>query len=527
MDVTRRRIPFMDINLREVTSSAVLEEKKKLRREFGYLDMIFYTVAALIGLDTIGAFASNGAQALTWLVVSAITFLFPYALLTAELGSTFTQEGGMYEWCKMAGGRFFGALAAMFYWVSNPLWLGGTLAVGAIAAIKLLWFGSLNFKFGGNVATDAIVEILIALFFVWGTIWCAILSLRVGKYISVFGSYLKLGLLGVFVILSLLFLLSGHFHGGSLNAADLVPTHFGLVVSAILPILIFQWQGFEVQNGAGEEMVNPQRDVPRSIIRAGTVAVVAYAAFLITILLVLPKSQLSNVGSFLAAFRSVDSVLGPLATPLGWIVALAFAIALASSGGTWIMGADRTYAISALDRTAPLVFGRFSGRYGTPIAVNIMSGIMATVAMVAAILVTTFGSGTITTLFSLVLGFVISTATIAYLFMFPSFLILRYKYPDVPRTYRVPGGMPGAWIVTLLPFAYALVAVIFILVPSSVSSVDRLTYELTQFIPLVLILLLTIVFYIMGHNDKRNEDVVVDLSAAEPGVGGVGGIAGE
>ena len=94
----------MDINLREVTSSAVLEEKKKLRREFKYLDMIFYTVAALIGLDTIGAFAANGTQALTWLVISAITFLFPYALLTAELGSTFTQEGGMYEWCKMAGG---------------------------------------------------------------------------------------------------------------------------------------------------------------------------------------------------------------------------------------------------------------------------------------------------------------------------------------------------------------------------------------------------------------------------------------
>ena len=192
----------MDINLREVTSSAVLEEKKKLRREFKYLDMIFYTVAALIGLDTIGAFAANGTQALTWLVISAITFLFPYALLTAELGSTFTQEGGMYEWCKMAGGRFFAAMAAMLNWVSNPLWLGGTLAVGAIAAIKLLWFGSLGFKFGGSATTDAIVEILIALFFVWGTIWCAILSLRIGKYISVFGSYLKLGLLVVFVLLA-------------------------------------------------------------------------------------------------------------------------------------------------------------------------------------------------------------------------------------------------------------------------------------------------------------------------------------
>lgn len=512
----------MDINLREVTSSATLEEKKKLRKEFNYLDMIFYTLAALIGLDTIGAFAANGAQSLTWLVISAITFLVPYALLTAELGSTFTQEGGMYVWCKMAGGRFFGALGAMMYWVSNPLWLGGTLAVGSIAAIKSFWFGSLSYQFGGNAATDAAVEILIALFFVWGTIWCAILSLRVGKYISVFGSYLKLGLLGIFVILAVIFLLGGHSKGGSLNLADLVPTNFALVVSAILPVLIFQWQGFEVQNGAGEEMENPQRDVPRSIIRAGIVAVVAYAAFLITILLVLPKSQLTNVGGFLSAFKSVSTVLGPLATPLGWFVALAFAVALASSGGTWIMGADRTYAISALDRTAPLIFGRFSAKYGTPIAVNLMSGIMATVAMVAAILVNAFGSGSITTLFSLVLGFVISTATLAYLFMFPSFLILRYKYPNVPRTYKVPGGMVGAWIVTLLPFTYALIAVIFILVPSTPpGSVTRLTYELTQFIPLVFIVLLTTVFYIMGHNEKSNQDVVVELSTREAGIGEV------
>ncbi len=220
-------------------------------------------------------------------------------------------------------------------------------------------------------------------------------------------------------------------------------------------------------------------------------------------------------------------MLGPAATPLGWIVALAFAIALASSGGTWIMGADRTYAISALDRTAPLIFGRFSGKYGTPIAVNIMSGIMSTVAMVAAILVNTFGSGNITTLFSIVLGFVISTATIAYLFIFPSFLILRYKYPHVPRTYKVPGGMPVAWLVTVLAFAYAAVAVIFILVPSSTGKVDRLTFELTQFIPLILIVLLTVVFYIMGHKDKRNQDVLVDLIAHESGVDRIGGIAGE
>ncbi len=154
-------------SIREVTSSATLEEKKKLRKEFNYFDMIFYTLSALIGLDTLGAFSSNGEQALTWLIIAAITFLLPYGLLTAEIGSTFTQEGGMYEWCKLAGGRLFAAMGAMLYWISNPLWVGGSLSVGAIAAIKLLWFGSLNYKFGGSNVSDAIVERAIALVFIW------------------------------------------------------------------------------------------------------------------------------------------------------------------------------------------------------------------------------------------------------------------------------------------------------------------------------------------------------------------------
>ncbi|MDQ6662379.1 MAG: APC family permease [Chloroflexota bacterium] len=517
----------MQIGLPEVTTAAALQEKQKLQKGLGYVDMIFFTAAALIGLDTLGAFSSNGAQALTWLIFSAITFLLPYGLLTAELGSTFTKEGGVYEWCKLAGGRFYAALTAMLYWVSNPLWIAGTLAVGSIAAIKTFWFGNTNYLFGGTRVSDAIIEIVLALLFIWGTTWCAMMSLRWGKWLSVFGSYVKLTLLATFILLGIFFIVGGHSTGTHFGAADLIPGNWGLVGSIILPVLIFQWVGFEVQNGAGEEMHDPQRDVPRSLIRAGSIAVIAYALFLIVILLAPPKSQLTGVGSFLNAYQAVTTVLpGPIATVLGWLVALGLVLAYASSGGTWLMGADRTYAVSALDRTAPSLFGRFSSKYGTPIAVNTMSGIMATIAVIAAILITSFVSGNISTLFLLVLGFTLSTNTLAYLLIFPAFLLLRYKYPDVPRTYRVPGGMVGAWIVTLLPFAYAAIASYFILIPTdsyvSKNGVDRLTYELTQFIPLAAIVLLTIVFYVWGQREKHNRDVVMSQNAEQ-----LGGAAGD
>jgi amino acid transporter len=507
----------MDSRIREVTTSATLEEKKKLRKEFRYFDMIFYTAAAIIGIDTLGAVSSNGPQAFTWLLISAVIFLIPYGLLASELGSTFTQEGGVYEWCKLAFGRPFAAMGAMLYWISNPLWVGGTLSVTAIAAIKIFWFGDPNYLFGGSNVANAIVEILIALIFIWGTTWCAIMSLRFGKWLSVFGSYVKLALFSIFVILALVFFFGGHATGQHIRLSDLLPHDAGLIVSAILPVIIFNWVGFELQNGAGEEMHNPQRDVPRSLIRAGIIAVIAYSIPISVILFTLPANQLSNASGFLASFQIVNGVLpSGVATVLGWLVSIGVIIALASSGGTWIIGADRTYAIASLDRTGPSFLGRFSGRYGTPIAVNTMSGIVASLMMVAAVLINSFGSPTLTGLFSTVLGFTISTTTISYLFIFPSYLRLRYKYPDVPRPYKVPGGLVGAWIVTILPLAFAVIASIFILWPSSVpGGMTRLTYELTQFIVLGIIVLLTIVFYVWGQLEKKNEDVVVELNLAE------------
>src|SRR5438034_4925137 len=131
----------METRPSEVTTTAALAEKKKLRKAIRRFDMICYTVVAVIGLNALGAFASNGAQAFTWLVISAVTFFLPYGLMVAELGSTFPQEGGIYEWCKLAGGRLYAAFAATFYWITISLLIGGSTAVIMIAAFKIFCVG--------------------------------------------------------------------------------------------------------------------------------------------------------------------------------------------------------------------------------------------------------------------------------------------------------------------------------------------------------------------------------------------------
>ena len=144
---------------------------------------------------------------------------------------------------------------------------------------------------------------------------------------------------------------------------------------------------------------------------------------------------------------------------------------------------------------------------------------VATITVVASIGLSAFGSESIGTLFVQVLGVAILTALLAYLLMFPTFLILRYKYPAIPRKYRVPGGLVGAWIVTLLPMAYVGIACYFLLIPSDVylqnNYLDRLTFELTHFVPLACIIVLTIVLYIWGQRGKQNRDEIGRASCRE------------
>jgi amino acid transporter len=506
----------VETQLSEVTTTAALSEKKKLRKGFRRFDMICYTVVAVIGLNALGAFAANGTQAITWLALSAITFFLPYGLLVAELGSTFSQEGGIYEWCKLAGGRLYAAFAATFYWITIPLLMGGSGAVGMIVALKVFWFGSANFLFGGHLLTDVPVELVLALLFIWGITFGALISLRRGKWISTAGFFVKLALLAIFLVLAGIYVVSGSGNGVHVALADLVPTNWELIFSSILPIVVFLWVGVETQSSAAEEMDNAQRDVPRAILRADIIVVILYSLFLLAILIALPTNQLSAVGSFLNAFQTVNGVLpAPLATGLGWLVALGFATSLFASGVTLLIAVSRTYAIAALDRAAPLRLGQISRRFGTPITATLLSGLVATVTVIASMLLAAFGSENIEALFVQVLSVAILTLLLAYLLMLPAFLILRYKYPAVPRRYRVPGGLVGAWIVTILPVLYVGIACYFLLVPSDVylqiNQMDRLTFELAHFVPLACIIVLTLVLYVWGQREKQNRDVLVDL----------------
>ena len=159
----------------------------------------------------------------------------------------------------------------------------------------------------------------------------------------------------------------------------------------LVGVLLFNFVGFELPNSAGEEMTNPQRDVPFAIARSGVASVVLYALPVIGILIVLPTSAITNFSGFVSAIQTVFTVYGGHVAAsgtatlsgagliLGDACAMLFILCLLTSGATWIMGSDRALAVSCYDGAGPRVLGVINARFGTPVRVNVFSGIVATV----------------------------------------------------------------------------------------------------------------------------------------------------
>ncbi len=361
-------------------SAAVAElvaEKRKLKKSLFRFDMIFFTVCAIVALDTVGQSSSYGAQAIFWLIVSALTFLIPYGLITAELGSAFPTEGATYDWVRLAYGHFAGAVVGVLYWLSNPIWLGGTLAAVSIAAIDALWGTS----FSGNQGPETVIGFL----FIWVAVTMNILSLRYMKWVPNLGAIIRLALLAFFALLVLVSGLQHGFHG---NLGGFFPTDTTILIG-VIGVIVFQWIGFELQTNASEEMDNPQRDIPRAVYASGIISFLGYAVPIVGVILILSTDQLSNVAGFVAAYQfASSSVLGGAAPFFNHVAGLAFVFVLLSSGTTWLMGSDRLMAIGALAGSGPQQLGYFSTRFGTPIVVNVLSGIIATIFMFITFFVT-------------------------------------------------------------------------------------------------------------------------------------------
>jgi len=442
-------------------------EKAKLRKSFGRRDIYFFLVCTLVGVDGLGTLTTKGGAAFTWMIGSVLLFAIPSALLLAELGAAFTDEGGPYVWVRMAFGRLPAAMNNFMYWVSNPVWLGGTL-VGTAA-------GALAVFFGNGVSYSMPAMFAIGFVFIWGSVLLTIFSVRVAKPVVTAGAIARFALFGLFTIVVLAYGARHGFHG--LGPSSFVPTFSGF--TALVPLILFSLVGFELPSAAGEELLDAARDVPASIAKSLLATAVLYGLPILGILVVLPASEASGL-----------------------------------SGLTWIIGSDRAMAVCCLDGAGPRSLGTFSARFGTPVRVNLLSGLVATGVFIATELIT---SGNVYKFFSVALSLAISTTLMSYLGIFPAAWALRRHRPASRRPFRAP--FPG--VLTALTTILVIFATVEALCPGlgggwfdtqnlpgpAWQPAERWTYLAAAGTPLLIFLLAGVVFWLVGRRDLDRASV--------------------
>ena len=483
------------------TTKFAREQEHRLIKTLGRLDIIFFIIAAYISLDTIGSIATGGSQALFWAIFVVITFMLPNAFMMAETGSAFPEEGGPYQWVKFAYGRFAAAIASVLYWITNPLWLGGSLCFIA--------FDTFN-AYVHKANAGHVGEWIFKLAFIWITIGLAIVSLKIGKKIINWAAIAKLVVLGVFVLTTAIYGIKNGFQ--PLDFKNMAPSIAGFM--AVAPVILFSYVGFEAPNAASGEMLDPKKDTAPSIRIGSIVSALAYLLPVLSILLVLPKKDVQGLAGYMSAVETVFSVYGSLAKPLLAIMALLFVFGLIGLGSSWMMSTDRIQAMAAADGSfLNGWFGEFSKKFGTPIRVNILSGVMSSIFLIAGMKLVNGNTGAI---FKVVLSCAISTLLVSYLLIIPSIMKLNRSFKEIHRPYRTPGGIRGFQIMGVVVFLYILIGSFGVIFPGTLEGLLGIDYsfkdiwglsrsnvQLFTLTTIVVDILIGVIGYVLAKNVRK------------------------
>lgn len=392
-----------------------------LSRVLRRLDLTLFSVCAIVVLDGLGALASIGVSALAWTLILLVGFFIPYGLITAELGAAYPGEGGLFVWVGRAFGERWAARCTWCYWISVGL---------GMPSVYVLFASVLSRLFLPDMSLGWIVAITIGM--TWLTVLVVIFRLEVGKWVPNLGALLKVAIILTLGIGGLVYAFrNGAANGLSLRA--LLPGwNAGL---AFLPVIVFNFLGFELASGAGEEMKNPSRDVPAAIIASGGLIAFFYLFATLGILLALPLERLSLVGGIIDTLEAVLGISGTgrlAVTSLG----IAFLFTLFATMVTWMMGTSRMVAEAATQRNLPGIFGWRHPAHGSPVGASLLTGLISTFV----IIVYAGLAGREDGLFWSLFAFASIAFLLPYLLLFPAFLKLRHSDPHTPRPFRFPGG---------------------------------------------------------------------------------------
>jgi len=379
------------------------------------------TVASIGSLGSAPALAVFGLASVFLYVLPALVFLLPVALVAAELSSGW--PGGVYNWVREGISAPTGLLAVWCEFAQTIFFYPALLAQIA---------GTLAYVFDPRLAGNGVYNAVVIIALFWGGV---LVSSRGAALVADFSS--SGTLIGTFipamilVALGIAYLVQGKHSAAPMTAEHVLPAWNGLASIVLVVGSFFTYAGAEVNAVHIDELRNPAREYPRSILLAVALVLVVFISSTLAISWVVPARQISLTVGVMQAFNNLLTHFGlGFAVPL---IAVALTVGALAGMWTWLDGpSEGLLRIGREQGFLPPYFQKVNGK---GIEVRILAAQGAVITLIA--LLYAFIPG-VSSAYWIFAAMATQVYLIMYVLMFIAAIRLRRSQPDRARGYRVP-----------------------------------------------------------------------------------------
>lgn len=477
----------------EVNSHNSQDSKQPLLKDskpLSFFLLAMINVAAICSIKNWPLTAQYGFSSLFYYIFAALGFFIPTALVSAELASAWPKQGGVYAWVKEAFGHRIGFLAIWLQWVENMAWYPTTISF--IAA-------SIAFSFNPSLSYNTLYTFIMILFIFWGSTFLNFRGMKVSGWFSsvavIFGTIAP-GLL--IISLGIIWISSGKPVEITMNWDSFIPQFDSIQALALLAGVVLGFAGIEMSAAHAKDVVNPRKGFPKAILLSTIIILTLSILGTLTIAFVIPADKISLVSGSMEAISYILQNYH-----LEWlipIIAISLAIGALGAVVTWIIGPSRGILAAGMDGDLP-PFMHKTNKYNMPVSALLVQGAIVTILSCVFLFMPDVSSS-----FWILVVLTSLLYNIMYLLMFISGIALRYKKPEAPRPYKIPGGHFGMWLVAGVGCIVSLGTFILGFVPPSQLILgDIFYYELFLILGVLIFLALPFIILIF-KKPQWNQD---------------------
>lgn len=454
------------------------------RGKITFFALVLLIISAVDSNRNLPSSAIFGSPLIFFFLFSAIFFLFPSALVAAELSAAFPEEGGIYHWVRSAFGENMGMLAIWLQWINTVVWYPTILSFIA---------GTLTYLFNPALMENKAYMICVIAGIFWAltivNLFGITISTRINTIFASIGTIFPMLLL---IVLGIIWTLAGNHFQIPITIDSIFPSLAKLDTWTALEAVMGSFLGMELSGVHITNVPHPQKTFPRALLISSVYILATMLFGSLTIAVVLPASQINLAGGLMQVFDNFFQVfhLGSL------VPVMSLLIVIGSIGGmiNWLISPARGLLHASRYGFLPHFFTK-ANRHGVAGRILLAQAILVSIFCAVLLLLPTVNA---------FYWFLTALSNCLYMLMYVlMFLaVFRLRSTQIERAFKIPGGRVGLGFICLLGLIGSILTILFgFIPPDNVNIGSALRY--TLMIAIGNLVLILPIFFFIAYKKRR------------------------